>query len=104
MRIERRFTKVGERGVRLSGGQIQRIGLARALYKETDVIVLDEATSALDTSTETKVMDAINKLNNNLTIFIVAHRHSTLKNCNKILKIESGRVEMFNSYKEILDY
>lgn len=101
---EQYFTKVGERGIRLSGGQIQRIGLARALYKETDVIVLDEATSALDTSTESKVMDAINKLNNNLTIFIVAHRHSTLKNCNKILKIESGRVEIFNSYQEILDF
>lgn len=100
---EQYFTKVGERGIRLSGGQIQRIGLARALYKDTDVIILDEATSALDNSTETKVMNAIDKLNNDLTIFIVAHRHSTLKNCNKIIKIESGRATTFNSYQEILD-
>ena len=77
--------------------------MARALYKDTDVIILDEATSALDNSTETKVMNAIDKLNNDLTIFIVAHRHSTLKNCNKIIKIESGRATTFNSYQEILD-
>lgn len=76
-------TVVGERGVRLSGGQRQRIGIARAIYKRADVIILDEATSALDDATERSVMDEFNLLGPDVTLLIVAHRLSTLKNCNK---------------------
>ena len=72
-------THVGERGMQLSGGQKQRIGIARALYKKSQILILDEATSALDTSTEQKVMQAINSFNPDLTIISIAHRLSTLK-------------------------
>lgn len=87
-------TFVGERGTRLSGGQRQRIGIARALYREADVLVLDEATSALDTETETAVMDAVSLLGRNLTIFIIAHRLSTLKDCDLLIRLNAGHVEM----------
>ena len=80
-------TIVGERGVKLSGGQRQRIGIARALYKKSDVLILDEATSALDNITEQKVMNGIDSLNQNLTILIIAHRVSTLNNCDTIVKL-----------------
>lgn len=85
-------TQVGERGVRLSGGQIQRISIARALYKNPDVLVFDEATSSLDSHTEKKIIDAISKLSNTLTVLIVTHRLETLKNCNKIYKVENGKI------------
>jgi ABC-type multidrug transport system fused ATPase/permease subunit len=94
-------TKVGERGVRLSGGQRQRIGIARALYKNADVIVFDEATSALDEKTELAVMDAIYKLRSDLTIIIVAHRIKTLKNCTKIVDMANGRILRCSSYSEL---
>jgi ATP-binding cassette subfamily B protein len=86
-------TYVGERGVRLSGGQRQRIGIARALYKQADVIVLDEATSALDNDTEAAVMDAIDSLDRGLTLIIVAHRLSTLEKCDRIIEIRNGRAQ-----------
>jgi len=82
-------TLVGERGVRLSGGQRQRIGLARALYKQADVLVLDEATSALDDATESDVMDAICQLQKGMTVLIIAHRISTLRTCDWILQFGS---------------
>ena len=85
-------TFVGERGVRLSGGQRQRIGIARALYKEADVLVLDEATSALDNATERAVMDAIDGLGRDLTILIVAHRLSTLRGCDQIVELAGGQL------------
>jgi ABC-type multidrug transport system fused ATPase/permease subunit len=85
-------TVVGERGVRLSGGQRQRIGIARALYKKAKVLIFDEATSALDTETEDAVMAAINNLNRELTILMVAHRLSTLKNCDLIVQLENGKI------------
>jgi ATP-binding cassette, subfamily B, bacterial PglK len=85
-------TLVGERGVRLSGGQRQRIGIARALYKNANVLIFDEATSALDNNTEKDVMEAIEGLGKELTIFIIAHRLSTLKNCSKIIKIEKNEI------------
>ena len=85
-------TIVGERGVKLSGGQRQRIAIARALYKDADVLVFDEATSALDISTEKLVMDSITSLNKKLTIIIIAHRITTLQNCDKIIEIENGEI------------
>ena len=85
-------TKVGERGVQLSGGQRQRIGIARALYKKSKVIIFDEATSALDDDTERAVMDVINSLSEDLTILIVAHRLSTIKNCDHIVEIKNGNL------------
>jgi len=83
---------VGERGVRLSGGQRQRIGIARALYKKAKILIFDEATSALDTDTENAVMAAIDNLNRELTILMVAHRLSTLQNCDLIVQLESGKI------------
>jgi len=85
-------TMVGERGVRLSGGQRQRIGIARALYHDPSVLVLDEATSSLDIETERKVMDAVKALQGDKTIIIVAHRLSTVEHCDKLYRLENGRV------------
>ncbi|MDC3200301.1 ABC transporter ATP-binding protein/permease [Porticoccaceae bacterium] len=96
-------TLVGERGVRLSGGQRQRIGIARALYKEADVIVLDEATSALDTVTESEVMEAIKGLGDEITVIIVAHRLTTLKNCTQIVELQDGEIKRIGSYNDIVD-
>ena len=95
-------TFVGERGIRLSGGQRQRIGIARALYKQADVIVLDEATSALDSKTEKDVMNSINSLSKNITILVIAHRLSTLKNCTQIIKIDKGIAKSIGNYKDII--
>jgi len=85
-------TFVGERGIRLSGGQRQRIGIARALYKDADVLVFDEATSALDNKTEKSVMDAIEGLNKDLTILIIAHRLTTLSVCDRIIELKNGSI------------
>ena len=94
-------TYVGERGVRLSGGQRQRIGIARALYKESDVIILDEATSALDSKTESAVMEAIQNLGNETTLLIIAHRLSTLKQCSQIVELSNGSIKCIRKYKEV---
>ena len=83
-------TNVGEKGVRLSGGQCQRIGIARALYKNNKILVFDEATSALDNKTESELMESIEALSKDLTIIIIAHRLSTVKVCDKVFKIEDG--------------
>ena len=85
-------TVVGERGVRLSGGQLQRIGIARALYHDPSVLVLDEATSALDTLTEKGVMDSVEALQGSKTLLIVAHRLSTVKHCSRLYQLDRGRV------------
>lgn len=95
-------TMVGERGVRLSGGQRQRIGIARALYKTANVIVFDEATSALDSSTERAVMDSIEGLDQELTIIMVAHRLSTLRECSQIVELAGGKIKRVGSYQEII--
>ena len=83
---------VGERGICLSGGQRQRIGIARALYKQAQVLVFDEATSALDTSTEKAVMQAIEGLSEELTILMIAHRLSTVESCDRVIKLDQGSV------------
>ena len=93
---------VGERGVRISGGQRQRIGIARALYKRPSVLILDEATSALDSETENSVMSAIDGLSKELTIFIVAHRMTTLAKCSFIVKLENGQITQQGSYDHFL--
>ncbi len=95
-------TFIGERGVRLSGGQRQRIGIARALYKQADVLIFDEATSALDIETEQAVMEAIDDLERELTILIIAHRLTTLKGCDKIIKLDKNNVIHVVDYKEII--
>ena len=93
---------VGERGVRLSGGQRQRIGIARALYKQANVIVFDEATSALDNETESAVMDAIDNIGRENTVLIIAHRLSSLSGCDYIIELEHGQVKRQGTFKEII--
>lgn len=95
-------TYVGERGVRLSGGQRQRIGLARALYKQADVLVLDEATSALDDVTEKSVMTAIKALGNELTVIMIAHRVTTLRDCDLVVHLDDKRIYNKGSYDAII--
>lgn len=93
---------VGERGIRLSGGQRQRIGIARALYKQASVLVFDEATSALDNATEQSVMDAIDELNRDLTILMIAHRLTTVRHCDIIVELERGMAVGMGTYEELL--
>ena len=95
-------TNVGERGVRLSGGQCQRIGIARALYHDPAVIVFDEATSALDNSTERELMREINALSGEKTVIMIAHRLSTVKECDFILVLDKGKVVGKASYDDLL--
>ncbi len=94
---------VGERGVRLSGGQRQRIGIARAIYKQAALLIFDEATSALDTVTERAVMAAIQELDREITILIVAHRLSTVQSCEVILEMAGGKVVAQGTYGQLLD-
>ena len=96
-------TLVGERGTRLSGGQRQRVGLARAFYKQTDVLILDEATSALDDETELAVMDSIESFDEELTVVIIAHRITTLKSCDMIIKLGSDYTMQTLSYEELIN-
>jgi ABC-type multidrug transport system fused ATPase/permease subunit len=95
-------TPVGERGLNLSGGQRQRLGIARALYHDPLMLVLDEATSALDTVTEQEVMSAIRGLGGRKTIIMVAHRLSTVRDCDSIIVLEGGRIVAAGSYHELL--
>jgi ABC-type bacteriocin/lantibiotic exporter with double-glycine peptidase domain len=95
-------TFVGERGIRLSGGQRQRIGIARALYKQADVIIFDEATSALDNETELEVMQAIETLGDDVTVLIIAHRLTTLRMCSRVVELANGGVHRTGSYAEII--
>jgi ATP-binding cassette, subfamily B, bacterial PglK len=95
-------TPVGERGTRLSGGQRQRIGIARALYSEPDLLVFDEATSALDNVTERLVIDAVQKLEGTKTIIMIAHRMSTVRNCDQVVLLERGRVVASGTYDDLV--
>jgi ABC-type multidrug transport system fused ATPase/permease subunit len=94
-------TRVGERGVRLSGGQRQRIGIARALYRNPDVLILDEATSALDNLTEQAVMEAVHNLRHAKTVIMIAHRLTTVRNCDVIFLLEKGRLVASGTYEEL---
>jgi ATP-binding cassette, subfamily B, bacterial PglK len=94
---------VGERGVRLSGGQRQRIGIARALYKQASVLVFDEATSALDNATEQSVMDAIDGLDRDLTILLIAHRLSTVRRCDVVVELEHGSVVAQGTFAQLIE-
>ena len=94
-------TIIGERGIRLSGGQRQRIGIARALYSNPNLLVLDEATNALDKKTEKVVLDALKKLKNKITIIIISHHLSTLRDTDKIFVMEQGIVKSISSYEKL---
>ena len=96
-------TVVGERGAKLSGGQVQRIGIARALYKNPNVVVFDEATSALDNITERAVMEAVNNLSHKKTIIMIAHRLSSIRNCDTIYVMDKGRIVDSGSYDELVN-
>jgi ABC-type multidrug transport system fused ATPase/permease subunit len=95
-------TLVGERGVQLSGGQRQRIGLARALYRRSKVLIFDEATNALDDATEDSVMQAIDRLGGDITVLIIAHRLTTLKNCDLVCRVDQGRIVARGGYEQIV--
>jgi ABC-type multidrug transport system fused ATPase/permease subunit len=94
-------TVVGERGVRLSGGQRQRIGIARALYHNPEVLVMDEATNALDSVTETAVIDTIHRLAHKKTLIVIAHRLSTVRDCDRIFLIDEGRIAAEGTFPEL---
>ena len=95
-------TMVGERGIRLSGGQRQRIGIARALYKRAELLILDEATSALDSETEAAVMRSVESLSSTLTVVLIAHRLSTVAICDRVYRLEGGRIVDEGSYDEVV--
>lgn len=88
------YSEIGDRGVRLSGGQRQRIGIARALYREPEVLILDEATSALDNETETAVMESIENLHGQTTLIIIAHRLTTIRNCDEVYEVGDGKIKL----------
>ena len=94
-------TLIGERGIRLSGGQRQRIGIARAMYRNPSILVLDEATSALDGATENVVMEAIQRLSNDITIILIAHRTTTVQFCDKIFVLSDGRIVDEGDYSKL---
>ena len=95
-------TLIGENGIRLSGGEKQRISIARAMLKKSSIILLDEATSSLDADTETKIQEAIKLLTNNKTTLVIAHRLSTIKNSKKIYVIEEGKVVAEGDHENLL--
>jgi len=96
-------TILGERGVRLSGGQRQRIALARALYHDRDVLIMDESTSALDSETENEIVREMKQLKGKKTIIVIAHRLTTLKHCERIYKLDNGRIVDVGSYEKIIE-
>jgi ABC-type bacteriocin/lantibiotic exporter with double-glycine peptidase domain len=93
-------SRVGEKGSRLSGGQRQRIALARALYHHREVLVMDEATSALDSETEREIIEEIERLKGEKTMIVIAHRLTTLQYCDRIYRLEQGRIVEVSSYAE----
>lgn len=96
-------TRLGERGIRLSGGERQRIGLARAFYMDRQVLILDEATSALDTETERQVVEVIRSIRGARTLIVIAHRLSTVRDCDRVYRLEAGRVTASGHFDEVVD-
>ena len=92
---------IGERGIRLSGGQRQRIGIARAFYRNTNIIVLDEATSALDYETRKNILDHVTEYSKDHTLIIITHRLNTIESCDYIYKIEEGKIQCVKSKKSV---
>ena len=97
------LTMIGEKGVRLSGGERQRLGIARAIYKGSEIIILDEATSNLDYETERKILEAFEREMKGNTLIVSAHRLTTLKNMNKICFIEKGKIAEVGTYNELIN-
>ena len=95
-------TLLGERGVRLSGGQRQRVALARAFYHGRDILVLDEATSALDNETEWEIVEEIKRLKGQKTMIVIAHRLSTVQNCDRVYRIEQGKIIDYGTPEKML--
>ena len=95
-------TMVGEKGIKLSGGQIQRIGIARAIYLNPDILCFDEATSALDYDTENEILKTILSVKKNKTVIIIAHRLKTIENCDQIIELDKGTVKRVTTPQEIL--
>jgi ABC-type multidrug transport system fused ATPase/permease subunit len=93
---------VGERGVRLSGGERQRVAIARALYRQPQVVIFDEGTSALDDRTEAAIVQAVENLRDERTLIAVAHRLSTVQNCDRVVVIEKGRIADVGLFREVL--
>ncbi len=96
-------TLVGERGIKLSGGQRQRIAIARAVLKDVKILILDEATSALDSVTEHIIQESLKKLMKNKTVFVIAHRLSTLQDMDRILVFEKGKIIEDGSHQELIN-
>jgi ATP-binding cassette subfamily B protein len=94
-------TKIGERGIKLSGGQRQRIGIARALYRKSEVLIMDEATSALDSQTELIIQSNIHKMRDHLTTITVAHRISTIQSCNVVAYLSNGKIVSAGTFEQV---
>jgi ABC-type bacteriocin/lantibiotic exporter with double-glycine peptidase domain len=92
---------VGERGTKISGGQRQRLGIARAMFTNPSLLVLDEATSALDGETELKVSDAIKDLSQSATVILIAHRLSTVKDVDMVVYMNGGKIEAVGKFEEV---
>ena len=96
-------TMIGERGIRLSGGQKQRLSIARAVLRNTPILILDEATAAMDTETERLIQDAINLLVKDRTTIVIAHRLSTLKECNYLFALDNGEIAESGTHVELIE-